>query len=157
MAKKSSKKPSADIARRIWLAGIGAYGSAFNEAQESLSKVSNTTSRKFDELVSKGEIIEKAVEVKGQEAFKKATSVPTVNIDDRLKQMRSRLGMQAGGASDLQAIEERLSAIEAKLDQLITKGTRSSTARKSVKTSTQKSKKAVKKKVAAKKTRKKAK
>jgi len=38
--KETSKKRSGtDTARRIWLAGIGAYGRAFTEAQEALKDV----------------------------------------------------------------------------------------------------------------------
>jgi len=70
MAKKpsdKSRRPTGEAARRIWLAGIGAYGRAFTEAQEAFKDMSGGTSRVFEELVKKGEDIEEAVSSKTQE------------------------------------------------------------------------------------------
>ena len=38
------KRSNTETARRIWLAGIGAYGRAFTEAQEALKDVTGTVS-----------------------------------------------------------------------------------------------------------------
>lgn len=120
------------MARRIWLAGIGAYGSAFNEAQESLSKMGAETSRVFDELVAKGEQIEKTVEDRGKEVVSKVKATPSFSLDDRLEQMRQRLGMISEQidtsavrkvakpvVTEKPDIEARLDVIEAKLDQIL--------------------------------------
>jgi len=50
-----------DIARKIWLAGVGAYGRAYDEAQEAADKFAKSANQTFDELVAKGEKIEDTV------------------------------------------------------------------------------------------------
>ena len=112
---ESKARSSTDTARRIWLAGIGAYGRAFTEAQEALKDVTGKSSEIFDELVQKGAMIEKVVEVKSKDLMGKA-SVPSLDIDDRIKAMRSRL---TRGGDDAADIEARLAAVEAKIDRVL--------------------------------------
>ncbi len=110
------KRSNAETARRIWLAGIGAYGRAFTEAQEALKDVTGKGSEIFEELVQKGQVIEKVVEVKGKSMMDKA-SVPNFDLDDRIKAMRSRLSR----SDDLDSnFEDRLLVVEAKLDRILT-------------------------------------
>ena len=111
-----TKRSHTETARRIWLAGIGAYGRAFSEAQEALKDVTGKGSEIFDELVQKGAVLEKVVEVKGKSMMDKA-SVPSLDIDDRIRAMRSRLSRSEKDDNDF---EDRLSAVEAKLDKIIT-------------------------------------
>lgn len=47
-----------DVAHRIWLAGVGAYGKAYDVATDGLGNVSDQSSALFDELVARGEEIE---------------------------------------------------------------------------------------------------
>ncbi len=120
--KKTPPGPAGDMARKIWLAGIGAYGRAFSEAQESIAKVSDETSKYFEDLVERGEEIEDAVETRGREIAKQVTS-SGFSMEDRIKEMRERLKLGAvGGESRLDAIEARLAAIEDKLDRIIAAG-----------------------------------
>lgn len=58
---KAAAEHSTDLARKIWLAGVGAYGRVFQEAQEQLGKVSGAANELFDELVAKGEQVEDMV------------------------------------------------------------------------------------------------
>ncbi len=127
MAKKKSdkspqdtddKRSNSETARRIWLAGIGAYGRAFSEAQEALKDVTGSTSKVFDELVMKGEFIETAVSSKSKDMMKKA-GVPNFDLDERIKKMRSRLSKGDEAAEDISALEARMDAMDAKLDQII--------------------------------------
>ncbi len=120
MAKKPTQGPrGGDMARKIWLAGIGAYGRAFSDAQESLAKVTDDSARMFDELVAKGEEIEDTVEERGREIAKRVKA-PASSIEERIKNMRARLNQSEGAHVDkLDAIEYRLSAIEEKLDLLL--------------------------------------
>jgi len=108
------KRSNTETARRIWLAGIGAYGRAFSEAQEALKDVTGKSSEIFEDLVQKGQVIEKVVEVKGKTMMDKA-AVPSFDLDDRIKAMRSRL---SGGDTD-HDFEDRLSVLEAKLDRIL--------------------------------------
>jgi len=118
MADKKKKRSNSDAARRIWLAGIGAYGRAFSEAQEALKDVTGGTSRVFDELVQKGEMIEKAVELKSKDLMDKA-NMPNFNMDERIQKMRSRLARGEEMAEDLSDIEARLDRLDAKMDEIL--------------------------------------
>ena len=109
------KRSNTETARRIWLAGVGAYGRAFSEAQEALKDVTGKGSEIFDELVKKGEVIEKVVEVKGKSMMDKAP-VPSFDLDERIQAMRARLSRSDTGDTDF---EDRLSTVEAKLDKII--------------------------------------
>ena len=113
---ESAMRSTTDTARRIWLAGIGAYGRAFTEAQEALKDVTGKSSEVFEDLVQKGTMIEKVVEVKGKNMIDKA-SVPSLDIDERIKAMRARLSR--GGSDVNDDIEARLAAVEAKLDKVL--------------------------------------
>ena len=73
MSDNRNKSPNknTDTARKIWLAGIGAYGRAFSEVQEGLSKAGKSTSKVFDELVEKGEVLETIVTHKAKKLLTK--------------------------------------------------------------------------------------
>ncbi len=125
MAKKSDKstehsekRSSGEAARRIWLAGVGAYGRAFTEAQEALKDVTGSTSKVFDELVQKGEMIETAVSMKSKQMMDKA-GVPSFDLDDRIGKMRSRLARGEEVAQDISDLESRMNAMDAKLDKIL--------------------------------------
>ncbi len=113
---------SGDTARKIWLAGIGAYGRAFSEVQEGLSKATKGSSKVFDDLVQKGEVLETIVTHKGKEAFEKVsdkfgdTIGDGFDMDERIAKMRARLKRGGGDGSD---VEDRLDVIEAKLDEVL--------------------------------------
>ncbi len=116
----SKSRSTSETARRIWLAGIGAYGRAFSEAQEALKDVSGKGGEIFEDLVQKGSMIEKVVEVKGKKMMEKANvsnfDMPNFDIDDRIKSMRSRLR----GSGEVEAgFEDRLAQVEAKLDKIL--------------------------------------
>ena len=118
------KKPStSDTARRIWLAGIGAYGRAYTEAKDAVKDVAGKGSGAFNDLVQKGEMLETVGKAKGKEMLEKAQlpdfDIPDFDIDDRIKAMRSRLS-RSGKTAELGAdYEDRLDAIEAKLDKIL--------------------------------------
>ena len=55
---------ASEIAKNIWLAGLGAYGKAFDEAQDRLDKLDKASKeppRLFKDLVKKGEQLEDEV------------------------------------------------------------------------------------------------
>lgn len=118
------RKKGPEMARRIWLAGIGAYGKAFEEGVDAIKgfgdSASKTTSEAFENLADKGEQIEAAAKVKGLQLASKAG---VLDVDDRIKAMRERLKgtvPNLGGDDErLEAIETRLGHIEAKLDLLL--------------------------------------
>ena len=139
MAKKSTPAaPTTETARKIWLAGIGAYGRAFSEAQGSLARLGDETSRVFEDLVEKGEQIESAVEKKGREVAARVAPNATP-FDERIKRMRERIGLADQSPSlrsEITDIEMRLDRIEAKLDQLLSGKKPAAAARKATKKKT---------------------
>ena len=123
-AKERSLVDSAfDTAHKVALAGVGVAG----EAADAGAKV-------FDRLVERGEKIEAqgkvslgALRVKAEERVERARSVAEVQlertrakaragIDGELERRLERLGVP--GKADLEAVIERLSAIEARLEAL---------------------------------------
>ncbi len=126
MSDDKKKRSSTERARRIWLAGLGAYGRAFTETKEALKDVTGEASDVFDELVQKGQMVEMAVSTKSKEALDKAgvsdLKMPDLKIDDRIAKMRERLKATTGfdsaeaPGSDL---EDRVAALEAKLDLVL--------------------------------------
>lgn len=147
-----------DVARRIWLAGVGAYGKAFEEGRDRVkglsSNLSGSTSDAFESLAEKGEKIEMAAKVKGAQLAGKASDLgediqSSLAIEDRIAAMRSRLS--GGGTDDRHdAIEARLTSIEAKLDRLL-KAAGPAKAASPKRTTTTRTKKAPVKKAPAKK------
>lgn len=110
-----AKKPqaSADTARRIWLAGIGAYGRAFTEAQEQVAKLTGESARVFEDLVAKGEDIERKVDA-GRRKMAERMGPAGGAFEERIRKMREKIGL----IGDDSALEERLAALEARVAKL---------------------------------------
>jgi len=100
---KAKVNEAEDFARKIWLAGLGAYGKGFDEAQGRYEKISADATKVFDELVEKGEKLETETKTK----FKEKT-----NLDERVAEVRQKLGLDS---NDTDAKVEELSA---KIDAL---------------------------------------
>tara|TARA_R110002020_G_scaffold68215_2_gene178550 strand:- start:831 stop:1367 length:537 start_codon:yes stop_codon:yes gene_type:complete len=131
MAKKDKDdKKTNDTARRIWLAGIGAYGRALTEAKGAVGELSGKSSEVFEDLVQKGEMLEKVVEYKGKEMVEKS-GLRDFDLNDRIKSMRERL---SGGKSDrVSDLEAQVAELNAKLDGLL-KQQQKTTAKKTTST-----------------------
>lgn len=115
-------KKDMDIARKIWLAGIGAYGRAFDDAQEAYSKVGKETAKIFDELVGKGEALEDKVTATAKSYVPAVAEKHRASVEDRMDRMRAALGFgeTASNQQDrIEALEERLDGIESKLDEIL--------------------------------------
>ncbi len=146
------KRKTSDMARRIWLAGIGAYGRAFEEgrdmAQRLSGDLSDKTSGAFDQLAERGEKIEMAAKVKGAQLAGKASGLTeelqsTLAIDDRIAAMRERLS----GNDRVEALEAKVASLEAKLEKLLAaQGTAAAKKSSTKRTTTQRTKKAPAKK-----------
>lgn len=149
--KTPSDKKTGDVARRIWLAGIGAYGKAFEEGKDTLKGLTGGTSGVFDDLAAKGEKIQQAAMVKGAQLAGKASDLKDdINAEERISAMRARL--LGGGSGDrIDAVEARLASIEDKLDALLKMQTKPTPKRAATRRTTTTKKTAAKKKPAAKK------
>ncbi len=114
--KDKDDKKTNDTARRIWLAGIGAYGRALTEAKGAVGELSGKSSEVFEDLVQKGEMLEKVVEYKGKEMVEKS-GLRDFDLNERIKSMREKL---SGGKTDrVSDLEAQVAALNAKLDGLL--------------------------------------
>lgn len=114
MSDDNNKSKTGDTARKIWLAGIGAYGRAFSEVQEGLTKATKGSTKVFEELVQKGEQLETLVTHKSKDAIEKMSD--GLDLDERISKMRARLKR---GGHEQDNMEERLDRLEAKLDEIL--------------------------------------
>lgn len=92
-----------EFARKIWLAGLGAYGKSFDEAQGRYEKLSTEASKVFEELVAKGAVLE-------SEAKDKIKS--KTNVEERVAEVRKKLGL------DKASSDEKVEELSAKIDAL---------------------------------------
>lgn len=101
---KSKMTEAEDFARKIWLAGLGAYGKSIDEAQGQYEKLTTDATKVFEELVTKGE----SFESDAKEKFKETTT----EVENRVAEVRKKLGLDSDDAD--QKIEE----LSAKVDAL---------------------------------------
>lgn len=105
------KAASAEImARKVWLAGLGAYGKGFEEAKGRFETLSTDSNKLFAELVVKGEALE--TEGKGKFSEVKAKFTAKTDLDNRVEALRTKLSMNDSDSD--QKIEE----LNAKIDAL---------------------------------------
>jgi len=121
MAKTPSDK---DTIRKIWLAGIGAYGRAVSEAKGAVDSLTGKGSEVFEELVQKGEMLETVGKYKASELVGKGKAAvedikPDFDIDERIAKMRARLSGAAEKRDD--RLTARVDQLEAKLDAILEK------------------------------------
>jgi poly(hydroxyalkanoate) granule-associated protein len=129
MSKKSSDEKvisaekASEMAKNIWLAGLGAYGKAFDGASEKYDmvneryeKMSKETTKLFDDLVAKG----KKLNLHNQEKISEAKTKTTSSIEDRINKVRSSLHMGGGVSSaEIAHLSEKLDALAEKVDALL--------------------------------------
>jgi len=96
-----------DIARKIWLAGVGAYGRVFAETQGALEKLAGTAGETFEQLVANGEKTEDAVRARiaksgdGIEKIIGTVSKQVQNLrEDRRLALDTRIGQVRKTVSD---------------------------------------------------------
>lgn len=127
---------SRDVAQKIWLAGLGAYGRAYSEAAENAKKVNTGTSELFEDLVKRGTEIDGEMKarfganetvVKATESVSKVTATALrlqkkqrEAFEARMQRMRAVLGFksQDDKADDLSAkideLENEIASLSAK-------------------------------------------
>ena len=103
------------LAKKIWLAGLGAYGRSFDEALDQYKQINEKTSQLFGELVDKGTEIEALTRTKLEEARVQSTQA----FENSVNQVRSKLGLseseEAAKLDELSAKVDALTEIVAKL------------------------------------------
>ena len=106
---------ASEIAKNIWLAGLGAYGKAFDEAQDRLDKVSKEPPRLFKDLVKKGEELEDEV----RDSLANIRQTSTSSVEERIRKVRENFHFNLTGRStELDEINRKLDALTRKVEAL---------------------------------------
>ncbi|MFT6350452.1 MAG: polyhydroxyalkanoate synthesis regulator phasin [Psychromonas sp.] len=106
---KETASTAEDMARKVWLAGLGAYGKGYEEIKGRIEALSTDSNKLFDELVVKGQKLE--TESKGKFKEVKDEVVAKTEIDFRIETVRTKLGLN--NTDNEQKIEELSSKIDA--------------------------------------------
>jgi polyhydroxyalkanoate synthesis regulator phasin len=135
-AKTAPTTPDADIARRIWLAGVGAYGRAFTNAQGEAVKLAAKADDAFDQLVLGGEIVEDQVRAmiaqnpqttklmgvvaQAAEKAKAFRAAQTEALEARFGKVKKQVGevLETAGVFNPMALMARIDALEAEVAAL---------------------------------------
>ena len=104
---KEKAATAEDMARKVWLAGLGAYGKGYEEVKGRIESLSTDSNKLFNELVVKGEKLEAEGKDKVEEVKTKKT-----DIESRIETVRTKLGLN--NTDNDQKIEE----LSAKIDAL---------------------------------------
>lgn len=106
---------ASEIAKNIWLAGLGAYGKAFDEARDRLDEASKEPPRLFKELVKKGEHLEDEV----RDSLSTIRKSRAHSVEERIQRVRDNFAMSLPAkAEQLAEISNKLDVLTAKVDAL---------------------------------------
>lgn len=112
---KERAEKATELAKSIWLAGLGAYGKAIDEAQgqyeKASEKVSQESNRLFEELVAIGKKLEGETQAKLAEVKEKSTAT----LEERLAQVKESFAF----TSKSDDLAEKVDALSEKLDLII--------------------------------------
>lgn len=148
MARTRKRKPlesGETVARKIWLAGLGAYGKSVEDAHGQIDKASQEASKFFHDLVSKGQSIEdhsrealkeRISEAKGmisgaRERISEAADSNTRSVEEMIGRVRERMGVDDAVHTRLDALARQVNALAQKVTGLsLRKGAAKARARK---------------------------
>ncbi|RLA00668.1 MAG: hypothetical protein DRQ47_09205, partial [Gammaproteobacteria bacterium] len=80
---KEKVNAAEDFSRKIWLAGLGAYGKSYEEVVGRIENLNTESTKVFDSLVTKGE----KLEAKGKEIIKDKADF---NVNSRVNEIREK-------------------------------------------------------------------
>lgn len=123
---ENDTKAKESLAKKIWLAGLGAYGRGFDEALDQYKQLNEKSSKVFSELVEKGTELESLTRSKLEETKTQSTEA----FESSVKQVRSKLGLsQSEESAKLEDLSDKVDALTKMVEKLATTKT-SSTAKK---------------------------
>jgi DNA-binding ferritin-like protein len=103
-----------EIAKNIWLAGVGAYGKAVDEAQDRLEKAGVETPKLFRDLVKAGTVLEE----EAKDALH-ASQAARSSVEERIGRVRENFHLQRPArGEDLLALHEKIDRIAIQLSEL---------------------------------------
>lgn len=117
---------SRDVAQKIWLAGLGAYGRAYSEAAVNAKKVNAGTSELFEDLVKRGIEIDGEMKARlgANETVAKATQGVSKVAETALRLQRKQREAFEGRMQRMRAVlgfkeqSEKANDLSAKIDEL---------------------------------------
>jgi polyhydroxyalkanoate synthesis regulator phasin len=107
---KETASSAEEMARKVWLAGLGAYGKGYEELTGRIEALSTDSNKLFDELVAKGQKLEAEGKVKVKEVRDDVAS--KTGLDSRIESVRGKLGL------DNNDTEQKIEDLSAKIDAL---------------------------------------
>lgn len=103
-----------EIAKNIWLAGVGAYGKAVEDAQGRLEKAGVEPPKLFKDLVKAGT----ALEDEARGALESRTTARS-SVEERINRVRENFHNQRPARiEDLQALHKKVDQLTRKVDRL---------------------------------------
>ena len=100
-----------EIAKNIWLAGVGAYGKAVDEAQGRLEKAASEPPKLFRDLVKAGTQLE--------EEANEARAAAKSSVEERIHRVRENFHMQRPARiEDIASLHKKVDRLNRKLDAL---------------------------------------
>lgn len=121
MAKNPRQKAAEQaesLARRIWLAGLGAYGQSLEDAQQHLDRAGGEASRLFQELVEKGQRIEdqsrsgirKSID-EARSAISDRVGSNARSLEEMIRRVRDKVGLDAALSGRLDVLARRVDGL----------------------------------------------
>ena len=105
---------ASEIAKNIWLAGVGAYGKAVEDAQGRLEKAMEPP-KLFKDLVKAGA----ALEEDARETAKESTASARNSVEERINRVRENFQMQKPARmEDIAALQKKIDQLNRKIDKL---------------------------------------
>ena len=111
---KETAATAEEMARKVWLAGLGAYGKGYEEVIGRFEALSTDSNKLFDELVIKGEKLETEGKGKVKEVTTKVTA--KADIETRIETVRAKLGLN--NADTKTNSDDKIEELYAKIDVL---------------------------------------
>jgi hypothetical protein len=107
---------ASEIAKNIWLAGLGAYGKAAVEAQDRLEKAGVETPKLFKDLVKAGAALED--EARETTPPKRSTAS---SVEERINRVRENFNLNRPSQSEeLASLHNKVDLLSKKIDLLAT-------------------------------------
>ncbi len=102
-----------EIAKNIWLAGVGAYGKAVEDAQGRLEKAMEPP-KLFRDLVKAGAALEE-----GARGAQKSSSTARHSVEERITKVRDNFyNQRPARTEDLMALHDKVDKLTKKVEQL---------------------------------------
>jgi polyhydroxyalkanoate synthesis regulator phasin len=114
---KEKAATAEDMARKVWLAGLGAYGKGYEEVKGRFETLSTDSNKLFDELVVKGEKLE--TEGKGRVEEVKTKVVSKTELEARIETVRTKLGFNnTDSDKKIEELSDKIDALTAAVAKL---------------------------------------